>query len=438
MNMKSDDGVFDATPHGVGASEVWLNPHRVKSEQFPLAMEHLEAVRQASDRLRRFAPLLAVLFPELRDTVGIIESPLIDGSSMAQALSLPASIGRLFVKGDHLLPVAGSIKARGGIYAVLVIAEKIALQAGLLESRGYETLASDAARAVFGRHTLSVGSTGNLGLSVGTMAAALGFRTVVHMSSEAKGWKKEKLANLGVLVIEHDGDYEMALAAGRTAAEGDENAYFIDDEDSMPLLYGYATAIDRLRDQLLSSGIAVDEKHPLFVYVPCGVGGAPAGIALGLRLAFGNEAHCFFAEPVEAPCVMLAMKQPPGSPTPSVYDVGLSGQTVADGLAVPRASKCAVEISLPLVSGVFTASDDAMLQNMALTFRQLSTRIEPSAAAGFSGPASMASSEELRRYINDEGLSQSMEQATHVVWATGGNLIPEAVFAQLMESVRKP
>src|SRR5690606_31836653 len=156
------------------------------------------------------------------------------------------------------------------------------------------------------------GSTGNLGLSIGTMAAALGFRTVVHMSKEAKGWKKERLLGLGVEVVQHNGDYEAALAAGRRQGAEDPRHVFVDDEDSLPLLYGYATAIEHLKTQLADHGVQVDDDHPLFVYVPCGVGGAPAGVALGLNMVFGSAAHCFFVEPRECPCVLLAMQHPDG------------------------------------------------------------------------------------------------------------------------------
>lgn len=416
------------------AQEVWINPNRLTSEK-ALSALHFDGVHDASERFRRFQPTLQRLFPELTKTGGVVESPLIDASGLADALDIDRMFGKVLVKGDHLLPIAGSIKARGGFHAVLAFAEEVARKEGLLAPEDYRFLASSRAKETFSKYTLAVGSTGNLGLSVGTIGAALGFRTLVHMSSEAKGWKKQRLTGLGVEVVEHTGDYEQALAAGRALCADDPCAFFIDDEDSLPLLYGYSTAIARLKNQMEEKGLVIDEEHPLFVYVPCGVGGAPSGIALGLNLAFGSAVHCFYAEPVEAPCVLVAMKSGKED-FPSVYDAGLTGRTEADGLAVPRASRWAVDVSKPLISGIFTVSDEVMFRHMSLAYQILQTKLEPSACAGFSGPASIPHRQEFEEYLSQHRLHGKMEDATHIVWATGGSLIPDALFKQLIDQVR--
>lgn len=402
----------------------------------------LEDVRQARARFDRFAPLLTVLFPELHETAGAIESALLPVDGMRAALRLPESQGRLWIKADHDLPVAGSIKARGGVHEVLEFAEALALREGLIQAGdNYRVLAGPQARASFSRHQVAVGSTGNLGLAIGVIASALGFRTSVHMSADAKEWKKARLRARGVTVVEHAGDYEKAVAAGRARVQADPNGYFVDDERSSSLFLGYAAAALHLRDQLRDAAIAVDAAHPLFVYLPCGVGGAPGGIAFGLKEVLGPHVHCFFAEPTQSPCFLVRMMagsgQLPGAgATPSVYDVGLSNRTEADGLAVPRASELAAGVMATRLDGVYTVADDVLFTDLARLHDSEGLRIEPSAAAGFSGPARLCATPAGQAYLASRGLAQAMRGATHLVWTTGGRFVPPEEFDRFLSRGR--
>ncbi|WP_120971730.1 D-serine ammonia-lyase [Comamonas sp. lk] len=402
----------------------------------------VEQVQQAVQRFERFAPLLAQLFPELQASGGRIESPLVAVPQMQAALGLSPELGQCWVKADHGLPVAGSIKARGGVHEVLEYAEQIALQHGLLKDGDYLQLASDQARAVFARHQVAVGSTGNLGLSIGVMASALGFKAAVHMSADAKEWKKQRLRLRGVEVVEHAGDYAQAVAAGRKLAEQDPFCHFVDDEHSLSLLLGYAAAAPHLAQQLGQAACVVDAEHPLFVYIPCGVGGAPGGVALGLQQIFGEHVHCFFAEPVRSPCFMVEMlageSALPGlGPHPSVYELGMDNHTEADGLAVPSASQLAADVVRGFLGGVFTVEDATLFRHLYLLESTQGMRIEPSAAAGFSGPQALLNSEAGRDYLQRHQLLEQMAQATHIVWTTGGLFVPEAEYAQFLARGQK-
>lgn len=383
-------------------------------------------VADASARLARFASFLERAFPETAGSGGIIESDIVPLTHLqpllAERYSQPLT-GALWLKRDSHLPISGSIKARGGIYEVLKHAEDLALAGGLLTlDDDYALLHSDKARAFFGQYKIAVGSTGNLGMSIGIMGAALGFDVTVHMSADARQWKKDKLRSHGVTVVEYESDYSVAVAQGRQQAESDPACHFVDDENSVNLFLGYAVAGERLKQQLAAAQISVDTQHPLFAYLPCGVGGAPGGVAFGLKLAFGDAVHCIFAEPTHSPCMMLGVYTGLHDEV-SVQDFGIDNVTAADGLAVGRASGFVGKAMQRLLDGFYTVSDEEMYSLLALMERSEGLRLEPSALAGVPGIARVQG--EQQGYLARAGLdSQAMQNATHLVWATGGNMVP--------------
>jgi D-serine dehydratase len=395
-------------------------------------------VADASARLQRFAPLLAQTFDDVREAGGIIESPLTEVPLFADALSRRYDVEaprRLLLKQDSHLPVSGSIKARGGIYEVLFHAEQLAIRHGLLnEGDDYRMLATDACRALFRKHSIAVGSTGNLGMSIGIASAALGFTTTVHMSADARQWKKDRLRAHGVTVIEYAGDYGEAIESGRRLASNDPLCHFVDDENSTTLFLGYAVAGERLKRQLDLANVPVDAGHPLFVYLPCGVGGGPGGVAFGLKLAFGDAVHCVFAEPTHSPCMLMGVLTGLHEKL-AVQDFGIDNLTAADGLAVGRPSGFVGRAMQRMIDGYYTIDDRELYALLALMADTQAIRLEPSALAGAPGFARV--SKEVQGYRARMALDDAaMRNATHVIWATGGGMVPEVEMSAYLQTGR--
>ncbi len=375
-----------------------------------------DEIYDAEKRLERFAPFFRAAFPETGD--GIIESVLKPAFSFARnVLGLESNF---YIKCDDSLPVAGSIKARGGIYEILKHAEELVLSGGVKSGLAhpgsdYSVFTSERYREFLSGYRVAVGSTGNLGLSIGIISAKLGFNVTIHMSHDAKEWKKRKLKALGVNVIEYQDAYSAAVEEGRKSCEGDPRSYFVDDENSKDLFLGYSVAALRLEKQLAGMGILPAEGRKLNVYLPCGVGGAPGGISFGLKHVFGDNVRCYFAEPVNAPSVMLGFITGRKINTRD-YNIPLS--TDADGLAVDSPSELVLNVCGRLIDGLYTVSDERMYKDLYLLNKYEDHKIEVSAAASLCGPSSVPGAGK-----ND----------IHIAWLTGGSFVPDAEYNAMLE-----
>ena len=104
-----------------------------------------------------------------------------------------------------------------------------------------------------------------------------------------------------------------------------------------------------------------------------------------------------------------------------MYDFGLTNQTQADGLAIPRASLLAAQAMHELLAGVFTVQDHTLFEHLRMLHASEGMRIEPSAAAGFSGPLHLRTN------------ALACAGANHVVWTTGGLLVPEVEYQRFLQ-----
>ncbi|MDO5015818.1 MAG: D-serine ammonia-lyase [Eubacteriales bacterium] len=417
-----------------GEEQFYLNPNRWQSSpeaKHLLTEERIKVFRReqiaAAARLERFAPYFAAAYLETRDQSGLIESPLVELKKLSLYIKEASCYdfsGNLWLKQDSELPISGSIKARGGIYNVLCIVEEILKQEDLLSKLGsYADLTDDKYREIFSANKIVVSSTGNLGLSIGISAARFGFQVYVYMSRDARQWKKDLLRKVGAQVVEVEGDYGLAVELGRKFAAESDQSYFIDDERSEELFWGYSVAALRLEEQLKAANITVDAEHPLFVYLPCGVGGGPGGIAMGLELVFGQAAHCFFGEPVQVPCALLGFASGLYNKI-STADLGLENNTVADGLAVARLSPLVGPRCHPIVSGCYTVKDQRDMDMLSLLWQEEQIFMEPSSQVATLGLMLFQQSAAWKPYLEHYDLVGKEDNITHLAWGTGGAMVP--------------
>ena len=441
-------------------AEHTASPTAQQPEDGPITWQ---AVERAEQTLERFATYFKIKYPDTRANNGLIESPLVRATPQLvdwmTRTGNHAPLGSVYLKLDNELPISGSVKARGGIYEVISHTEQLLQEnfsfAGTPEEM--QRLADGAFAAFLKRHTIVVGSTGNLGLSIGIVAGDLGFNVEVHMSEDAQEWKKQLLRSKGVNVIEHAGDYTVAVQDGRRRALEDPNAYFIDDEDSALLFAGYATAAGRLRGQILAE-LGGKLPNRVNVWIPCGIGGAAGGVSFGLRHVFGDIAgsvdgtgsakdassvegsgftdgsgagntasdsfanctvRAFWVEPVSCPSMMIEsiVREEPQL-AELLSQVRLSNRTVADGLAVTSASRLVAPYINTLCAGLMTVTDVHMLEGVRALHEHQNVKIEPSAAAGLLGPT---------RFECAEG-------DMNIIWLTGGSLLPDDVYRHYLDA----
>ncbi|WP_172272887.1 D-serine ammonia-lyase [Caulobacter sp. RHG1] len=396
-----------------GASTVWLNP---AVSALNVTQSDRDEIQCAAERFARFEPLLRKLFPGQGWDGRIV-------SGLAPYADPPADMADTWIKCDHALPMTGSIKARGGVHELLCYVEKIARDEALLApGEPIEALLEPQAQAVLNLHSVAVASTGNLGFSIGLVARALGLNAEIHMSIDAKEWKKERLRALDAKVIEHECHYTETVARARVASTGGQRVHFIDDEQSRDLFFGYAVAAQEVADQLAERDLTPSLERPLVVYLPCGVGGAPGGVLFGLKALFGAAVVGVFVEPTQSASMFAALALG-GRETVSIHEIGLDNDTIADGLAVPRVSSFVLEKVGQAIDAVVAVPDADMLIWMRHAHHANGLRLEPSAAAA------LAAMEPFKAQgLGSPSLAERLPQAVHLVWATGGSALPDEEF----------
>ena len=114
----------------------------------------------------------------------------------------------------------------------------------------------------------------------------------------------------------------------------------------------------------------------------------------------------------------------------SVQDVGIDNRTEADGLAVGRASKLVSEKMNAMLSGSYTIEDDRLFSLLKAMAEKEHYYLEPSALAGAYGPVQLFKTIEGKKYLEKHHVTENMSQATHIIWATGGSMVPQDIMQE--------
>ncbi len=242
------------------------------------------------------------------------------------------------------------------------------------------------------------------------------------------GMEKAKLRSHGVTVVEYEQDYGVAVEEGRKAAQSDPNCFFIDDENSRTLFLGIPSLASVLKRNLPSK--VVSSMLITLCLSICRVVLVVVLVAshsdLNWRLAIMFTAFC---RTNALPCMLLGVHTGLHDQI-SVQDIGIDNLTAADGLAVGRASGFVGRAMERLLDGFYTLSDQTMYDMLGWLAQEEGIRLEPSALAGMAGPQRVCASVS---YQQMHGFSaEQLRNATHLVWATGGGMVPEEEMEQYL------
>ena len=147
-------------------------------------------------------------------------------------------------------------------------------------------------------------------------------------------------------------------------------------------------------------------------------------MAFGLKLVFGDNVHCFFAEPTHCPSMTLGLVTGLHDGI-CVQDVGIDNLTAADGLACGRPSRFVGKAVGPMISGSLTVQDEEMYRLLKVMYDTEGIKLEPSALAGVPGMGHVCT--------GAYGEKLALENTTHIAWATGGSMVPAEIWQDYYE-----
>ncbi|EEP74893.1 pyridoxal-5'-phosphate-dependent enzyme, beta subunit [Micromonospora sp. ATCC 39149] len=234
--------------------------------------------------------------------------------------------------------------------------------------RGGSFKARGAANAMLARYADEVvaGSSGNHGIAVAMLGAALGIRVTIVMAAGASDGKAQAIRSLGAGVVQVDGGVveRDRRAEDIAAATG---AVFVPSSDHELVVAGAGTV-----------GLEVFEDVPgvSTIFVPTGGGGLLAGVCLAASV-LSRPVRIVGVEPMSARRYAVSVTR--GAPTelpPSM--------TIADGLRGQRPGAVPWPIIRHRVDDLIGVTDDAITHALGV-LRRAGVSAEPSGAVALAG-----------------------------------------------------
>ena len=247
-----------------------------------------------------------------------------------------ATGGKLYFKCENFQRI-GAFKARGAVNAVFSLAE------------------AEAAKGVVTH------SSGNHGAALAYAAARRGIRAFVVMPENTVQIKQENVGALGA-TIHFCAPNPLAREAMCSDVQRETGAVLIHPFDNADVIAGQGTAAVELIEDV--PGLEV-------VIAPIGGGGLLSGTAIAAK-AMQASIRVFGAEPANANDAQRGFRSgrvEPVSPT----------TTIADGLRSPVSERTLSAIRAN-VEAIGTASEEAIVRAMRLTWDKMKIIVEPSGA----------------------------------------------------------
>ena len=199
--------------------------------------------------------------------------------------------------------------------------------------------------------------SGNHGRSVAWGARRAGCRCVIYIHAAVSVSRENALKELGAEVVRSEGNYDTALK--ECVAEAEKKGWVLVSDTSWPgceaklpmiVMAGYTVMTREIIDKL-----GDDAKTITHVFVPVGVGGLAAAIALPLWRELGvNTPRIVTVESVHSCCFLESIDA--GEATP----VDVKDETIMAGLSCGEVSTLAWDMLRPLVSHAAAITDDAV------------------------------------------------------------------------------